>query len=69
MPAGHPDEPALDVLAAVLGGLDKENRLFRALMYDRRLAASVSAAHPTHLLSGEFHVELLRTRIRISPSW
>ena len=35
MPAGHPDEPALDILAAVLGGLDKENRLFRALMYDR----------------------------------
>ena len=33
------DEPALDVLAAVLGGLDKENRLFRALMYDRQLAA------------------------------
>jgi zinc protease len=59
VPAGHPDEPALDVLAAVLGGLDKENRLFRALMYERRLAASVSAAHPTHLLSGEFEVELL----------
>jgi zinc protease len=59
VPAGHPDEPALDVLAAVLGGLDKENRLFRALMYDRRLAAQVSAAHPTRRLSGEFEVELL----------
>ena len=58
MPAGHPDEPALDVLAAVLGGLDKENRLFRALMYDRQLAASVAAEHPTHQLSGEFEVEL-----------
>jgi zinc protease len=58
VPAGHPDEPALDVLAAVLGGLDKENRLFRALMYDRRLAASVGASHPTHRLSGEVEVEL-----------
>ncbi len=58
VPAGHPDEPALDVLAAVLGGLDKENRLFRELMYDRQLAASVSAAHPTHVLAGTFEVEL-----------
>ena len=58
VPAGHADEPALDVLAAVLGGLDKENRLFRALMYDRPLAASVAASHPTHQLSGEFEVEL-----------
>jgi zinc protease len=58
VPAGHPDEPALDVLAAVLGGLDKENRLFRELMYDRQLAASVSASHPTHVLSGTFGVEL-----------
>ena len=58
MPAGHPDEPALDILAAVLGGLDKENRLFRALMYDRTIAASVGAEHPTHHLSGEFEVEL-----------
>ena len=52
VPAGHPDEPALDVLATVLGGLPKENRLFRALMYDQQLAAGVSASHPTQLLSG-----------------
>ena len=58
VPAGHSDEPALDVLAAILGGLDKENRLYRELMYDRQLAASVSAAHPTHLLAGTFEVEL-----------
>ena len=58
VPSGHPDEPALDVLAAVLGGLDKENRLFRELMYDRQLAASVSAAHPTHALAGTFDIEL-----------
>ncbi len=59
VPQGHPDEPALDVLAAVLGGLDKENRLFRALMFDRSLAAEVSASHPTRLLSGEFDVTML----------
>ncbi len=58
VPAGHPDEPALDILAAILGGLDKENRLFRTLMYDRPLAASVSASHPTRRLSGEFQVEV-----------
>ena len=52
VPANHPDEPALDVLAAVLGGLPKENRLFRALMYDRQLAAQVDASHPTQLLVG-----------------
>ena len=46
------------MLAAVLGGLPKENRLFRALMYDRQLAAQVDASHPTHLLSGTFEVEL-----------
>jgi zinc protease len=53
-----PDEPALDVLAAVLGGLDKENRLFRALMYDKQLAAHVGAGHPTQKLSGNFEVTL-----------
>jgi len=58
VPANHPDEPALDVLAAVLGGLPKENRLFRALVYDRQLAAQVGASHPTQLLSGTFEVEL-----------
>jgi zinc protease len=58
VPANHPDEPALDILAAVLGGLPKENRLFRALIYDRHLAAQVGASHPTQLLSGTFQVDL-----------
>ena len=58
VPSTHPDEPALDVLAAILGGLPKENRLFRTLVYDRQLAAQVRASHPTHLLSGTFEVEL-----------
>ncbi len=46
------------MLAAVLGELPKENRLFRALMYDRQLAASVSASHPTEMLAGTVEVEL-----------
>src|SRR5262249_4853963 len=58
VPANHADEPALDVLAAILGGLPKENRLFRALMYDRQLAAQVDASHPTLVLSGTFEVEI-----------
>ena len=58
VPTSHTDEPALDVLAAILGGLPKENRLFRALMYDRQLAAGVDASHPTQYLTGTFEVEV-----------
>ncbi|MDR3638132.1 MAG: pitrilysin family protein [Isosphaeraceae bacterium] len=58
VPNGHPDEQALDILAAVLGGLPKENRLYRALMYDRQLAARVQASHPTNQLAGVFEIEL-----------
>ncbi len=58
VPAGHPDEPALDVLASVLGGLDKENRLYRALQFDKQLATRVSASHPTQQLAGTFDVDL-----------
>lgn len=58
VPTNHPDEAPLDVLASVLGGLAKENRLYRALQYDRQLASSVGAAHPTHVLTGTFEVEL-----------
>jgi zinc protease len=59
VPTADPDEPALDVLAEVLGGLKKENRLYRALMYDRQLAAQVQAGHPTQPLSGKFEVGIL----------
>jgi zinc protease len=55
---GHADEPALDVLSIVLGQLDKENRLFRALMYNRQIAARVGAGHRTSDLAGEFGVFL-----------
>jgi len=55
---GDADEQALDVLSLVLGGIEKENRLFRALMYDRQLAAHVSAGHPASALAGEFTVTI-----------
>jgi zinc protease len=58
-PRGDADEQALDILSIVLGGLDKENRLFRALMYDRQIAAQVAAGHPASALAGEFTVTLL----------
>jgi hypothetical protein len=59
VPVNHPDEPALDMLASVLGQLDKENRLFKALEYDRQLAARVSASTQNELLSGTFSVTVL----------
>jgi zinc protease len=58
VPANHPDEAALDVLAAVLGSLPKENRLYRALQYDNQLATSTRASHPTQMLAGTFEVDL-----------
>ena len=56
--AGDADEPALDVLAAVLGRLDKENRLFWPSMYDKQLAAEASAFHPTSTWPGTFDVTI-----------
>jgi zinc protease len=58
VPAQHPDEPALDVLASILGGDSRWNRLFRALSYDHQVATATSATHPTQLLSGTFKVDL-----------
>ena len=58
VPANHPDEAALDVLATVLGGDSRWNRLFRALVYDRQMAIQATAYHPTHLLAGTFEVDL-----------
>src|SRR5687767_14751926 len=38
MPAYHKDEPAMDVLANILGGGGKSSRLYRTLVYDRQIA-------------------------------
>jgi zinc protease len=59
VPANHPDEAALDVLASILGGESRWNRLFRALTYDKQIATYVSAYHPTYLLTGTFDVTLV----------
>jgi len=55
---GDPDEAALDALASILGLLPNENRLFRALQYDKQLAANANAFHRTSLLAGTFAVSI-----------
>jgi len=56
VPSYHADEPALDVLAAVLEGTASEDRLYRQLVLDRSLARQVNVAHPTKSLAGSFEV-------------
>jgi zinc protease len=54
VPQGHPDEQALDVLGAVLGQLDKESRLEKAMIYDEPVASQVFAYHGADAVSGTF---------------
>ncbi|WP_235963639.1 M16 family metallopeptidase [Tautonia rosea] len=56
VPEGHEDEEALNVLSAVLGQLDKESRLEKALIYDESVASQVFAYHSTGAVSGTFNV-------------
>jgi zinc protease len=58
VPANHPDEAPLDVLAYVLDGSARWNRLSRALIHDRQMATVVSAWHPAHRLAGTFEISL-----------
>ncbi|WP_435021843.1 M16 family metallopeptidase [Tundrisphaera sp. TA3] len=58
VPNGHEDEAALDTLAAVLGQLDNQNRLFLALQYEKPLAASAMAYHGAQAISGTFNVSI-----------
>ena len=58
VPLGHDDEPALDALGEILGQLTNENRLYRALVYDKPLATNVAAFHRTNVLSGTFGVTI-----------
>jgi zinc protease len=55
---GDPDEAALESLASVLGGLPNGSRLFRALQYDKQLAANAGASHRTAALAGTFTVTI-----------
>src|SRR5262249_41573541 len=53
---GHADEAALRGLAAVLGQLPKENRLYRELVFDKQLAVQASAQSRPSELAGTFDV-------------
>jgi zinc protease len=55
---GDPDEAALDTLASVLGGLPNGSRLFRALQYDKQLAANAGAGHNANALAGTFSITI-----------
>ncbi len=55
---GHDDEQALQVLAAVLGQLPRENRLYRALLVDQQLAVQARAASLQTDLGGSFVVTI-----------
>ena len=59
---GDPDEAPLDALATILGQLPNGNRLFRALQYDKQLAANASAFHRTGALAGTFAVTITPQR-------
>jgi len=58
VPQGDNDEAALDALAAILGQLPNENRLYRALVYDKQLAANVASFHGTNALGGTFVINI-----------
>jgi zinc protease len=55
---GDPDDAALSALASVLGGLPNGSRLFRALQYDKQLAANANANHNASALAGTFTVTI-----------
>ena len=70
VPAGHPDEPALDVLAAVLGEPAQGEPAVSRALYDRQLAASVGASHPTQAAGRQPSRSIcMPIRARSSTSW
>ena len=56
--ASHEDSPPLDVLAYILGDTPS-GRLYKALVYDRQIAQSVSAQQQSMMLTSVFQVEAL----------
>nr|MBA2502538.1 insulinase family protein [Pyrinomonadaceae bacterium] len=55
MPQYTPDEASADTLATILGG-GKSSRLYKALVYDRRIAQDVSAFNGSGELAGTFRI-------------
>ena len=62
VPLGHDDEAALDALAAILGQLPSQSRLYLALLYNKPIAANAGAFHRTNLLAGEFALSITPQR-------
>lgn len=56
-PAFDSQEPALEILAAVLGD-GKSSRLHRRLVYERRIARDVSVYHYAQEIAGEFFIQV-----------
>ncbi|RYU78608.1 M16 family metallopeptidase [Hymenobacter persicinus] len=57
VPQNHPDEPALDALADIIGG-GKNSLLYKNLIKSQR-AVQARASHPTAELAGEFTLNAL----------
>ncbi|MBI4282592.1 MAG: insulinase family protein [Chloroflexi bacterium] len=53
----HQDEAPLSMLATILGD-GKTSRLYRSLVYEQRIAQSVTVRHGPAEIAGEFHVEV-----------
>ena len=56
-PAFDEQQPALEVLSAILGD-GKSSRLYRSLVYERRIARDVSVYHYGQEIAGEFFVQV-----------
>jgi zinc protease len=56
VPTRHPDEPALDALAFIMGG--SKSSLFEKKLVNSGLASNVYIGHPTYELSGEWSIWL-----------
>ena len=57
VPRFHQDAPALTILATILGG-GKSSRMYKKLIYERRIAQSISVQQDASELTGGFEVEL-----------
>lgn len=57
VPAFHPDDAALDLLAYVLAG-DKNSRLYKRLVYDLQVAQNVDARQSSGRLAGSFTIDV-----------
>ncbi len=57
VPRFHADEAPLAILADILGN-GKSSRLYRALVYERRVAQSVRVHHDAAEIAGDFEVEI-----------